>query len=122
MTETPKGKKKPSKVGLFTRHVLGVQESAQNWIVDSGATCHISNTKELFQELQPYNQKITLGDGRTLEAVGTGAVELKLKLPNAETKIGRFSDVLYVPTLWSQFLRNCPKRVISWQTGVKINL
>ena len=23
---------------------------------------------------------------------------------------------------WSQFLRNCPKRVISWQTGVKINL
>ena len=108
-TETQKGKKsRPNKVGLLTSHVLGVQESAQNWIVDSGATCHISNTKELFEQLQPYHQKITLGDGHTLEAVGTGVVELKLKLPDGETKIGRLSDVLYVPTL-SYNLLSVPK-------------
>lgn len=107
--ETQTGKKsKLSKVGLVTRHVLGVQEPSYEWIVDSGATCHISNAKELFEQLQPYDQKITLGDGRTLEAVGTGVVELKLKLPDGETKIGRLSDVLYVPTL-SYNLLSVPK-------------
>ena len=68
----------------------------------------ISNTKELFEQLQPYHQKITLGDGHTLEAVGTGVVELKLKLPEGETKIGRLSDVLCVPTL-SYNLLSVPK-------------
>ena len=115
--EVQKGKKpRPNKVGLLTCHVLAAQESAHNWIVDSGATCHISNTKELFEELQPYVQKIVLGDGRTLEAVGTGVVELKLKIPNGETKIGRLSDVLYVPTL-SYNLLSIPKTTEAGNTA-----
>jgi hypothetical protein len=40
---------KGNKVGLITRHVLGVREPAHDWIVDSGATCHICNSKELFE-------------------------------------------------------------------------
>ena len=81
-SETARGKKKVNKVGLVTRHVLGVRESApHHWIVDSGATCHICNSKELFEELRPLPspQKVTLGDGRTLEAIGIGTVEVKLK-------------------------------------------
>ena len=61
--ETQRGKKpKSNKIGLITRHVLGVREPAQNWVVDSGATCHISNTKELFEEFRPLSkpQKVTL--------------------------------------------------------------
>ena len=34
-----------------------------------------------------------------MEAVGTGVVELKLKLPGGQSKIGRLDEVLYVPTL-----------------------
>jgi hypothetical protein len=98
--ETGKGKKpKANKaVGLITRHVLGVQANTHNC---SGATCHICNSKELFEEFRPLSrsESITLGDGRTLEATGTGAVEVKLKLPSGESKIGRLSDVLYVPSL-----------------------
>ena len=95
--KSPKGKK----VGLVTRHVLGVREPANDWIVDSGATCHICNSKELFKDFQPLAepQKVALGDGRTLEAIGTGAVEMKLEVPGGESKIGRLSEVLYVPTL-----------------------
>ena len=44
-------------------------------------------------------QKVTLGDGHTLEAIGTGAAELELELPGGESKIGRLNEVLYVPTL-----------------------
>ena len=102
-SEKGKGSKrpKPNGVGLVTSHVLGVTEPAHDWIVDSGATCHICNSKELFEELHSLSkpQKVTLGDGRTVEAMGTGVVEVKLKLPGGESKIGRLGEVLYVPTL-----------------------
>lgn len=80
--ETPKGKKK-EKVGLITRHVLGVREPVQDWILDSGATCHICNSKALFADFQVLSkpQKVTLGDEHSLEAVGMGRVEVRLKLP-----------------------------------------
>jgi hypothetical protein len=95
--KSPQGKK----VGLVTRHVLGVREPAHDWIVDSGATCHICNSKELFEDFHPLSepQKVALGDGCTLEAIGTGVVEVKLELPGGESKIGRLNEVLYVPTL-----------------------
>ncbi len=86
---------------LLTSHVLGVSKPAQHWIVDSGATCHICNSKELFEDFNCVQQpqQVTLGDDRKLEVVGTGVVKLKLKLPGGETKTGRLSDVLYVPEL-----------------------
>ena len=69
--------------------------------MDSGATCHICNSKELFEFFHPLQvpQQVTLGDDRKLEAVGTGVVSLKLKLPEGEFKTGILSDVLYVPKL-----------------------
>ena len=95
-TKSPKAKK----VRLVTRHVLGVREPAHDWIVDSGATCHICNSKG-FEDFHPLSepQKVALGEGHTLEVVGTGVVEVKLKLPGGESKIGRLNKVLYVPSL-----------------------
>ena len=92
-SDTERGKKKGSKVGLLTCHVLGVRKHSETWIVDSGATCHICNSKELFVDYQPLPkpQKVTVGDNHTIEAIGTGAVEVKLKLPDGGSKIGRVS-------------------------------
>ena len=42
---------KSKKVGLITQHVLGVREPAHDWIVDSGATCHISIPKSCLRIL-----------------------------------------------------------------------
>ena len=44
-------------------------------------------------------QKVTLGDGHTLEVIEIGVVEVKLKLPGEESKVGRLNEVFYVPTL-----------------------
>ena len=54
----------------------------------------------MFGDLHPLSrpQKVTLGDGHTLEAIVTGAVEVKLKLTGEESKIRRLNEVLYVPT------------------------
>ncbi len=65
---------------LVTSHVLGVSKPAQHWIVDSGATCHICNANELFDDFNYVEkpQQVTLGDDRKLEVIGTGVVRLKL--------------------------------------------
>ena len=80
---------------------MDYSEPAYPWIVDSGAICHISNTKEPFEvfEALARTQHITLDDGRRLEAIGTGVVTLKLKLPGWESKVSRLGDVQYVPDL-----------------------
>ena len=46
---------------------MPVRESAHDWIVDSGATSYICNSKELFEDLRPLSkpQKVTLDDGHT---------------------------------------------------------
>ena len=48
-----KYKTREGSVALVTRHVLGVSELARHWIVDSGATCHICNSKELYEDFHP---------------------------------------------------------------------
>ena len=54
-------------VGLVTSHVLSVGtlgDSEDAWIVDSGATCHISNNRKLFTEYHTLQKplEVSLGD------------------------------------------------------------
>ena len=89
-------------VGLMVSQALSVGSTNPDcWIIDSGATCHISNNRSLFVEYNSLeeSQSVTLGDGHTLEAVGKGVVALKLKLEDGKTITGRLNDVLYVPEL-----------------------
>lgn len=90
-------------VGLLAAHAMPACNKntfADTWIVDSGATCHMCNNKELFIE---YGSKetgtVSLGDGHPLETNGSGKVVLKMMLPNGEMKKCTLSDVLYVPKL-----------------------
>ena len=85
---------------LVVSHALQ-SGSAGNWIVDSGATCHMCSNKKFFVDLQPLKQQmeVTLGDGHTLKAIGSGVVSLKMKLPNSTSSRCNVQDVLYVPAL-----------------------
>ena len=93
-----------SEFGMVTRHVLSASSSHQStdaWLIDSGATCHICNNRELFIQYQTFKtpQKVSVGDGYTLEAVGSGIVALTLELPDHKTKKCKLHEVLYVPKL-----------------------
>ena len=48
----------------------------RKWIIDSGATCHMSNDKRLFLELRNLEEpeKVQVGDGHSVEAKGKGNV------------------------------------------------
>ena len=71
--------------GLLVQHALSADSDARDqWIFDSGATCHMSNNEGMFSEVHalcnPIN--VTLGDGRNLRAVGRGNVILTMKVRN----------------------------------------
>ncbi len=72
-----------------------------NWIVDSGATCHMANDNTMFSELKVLStpQDVTIGDGRSLKGTAIGTVKLETLLPNRGTKKCTLSDVLLVPGL-----------------------
>ena len=85
---------------LVTTHALTTTYRG-NWIVDSGATCHMSNDKAQFIELRQLKtpQEVKLGDGRSLEAVAEGTVGLETLLPDGSTKQCTLNNVLLVPGL-----------------------
>ena len=80
---------------LVVNHASLVGASA-SWIVDS--TCHMCNTRcdfVVFRTL-PRPEKVTVGDGRSLEAIGRGSVDLWMKLPSGATQKCKLHDVLFV--------------------------
>ena len=72
-----------------------------DWIVDSGATCHMCNDKQVFGELRSLYvpQEVILGDGHVLEAIAEGTVSLQMLLPDGNMKRCDLKNVLLVPKL-----------------------
>ena len=69
-------------IGLMANHMMSASCSSRmnDWIVDSGATCHMCNDDKLFVELCSLKQplEVTLGDGCAVEATGQGTVVLEM--------------------------------------------
>ena len=73
--------------------------SKAEWVIDSGASGHMSPDKSVFAELsilEPFD--VTIGDSTTLKACGRGRVELNLRI-NGKLRTCTLSNVLYVPSL-----------------------
>ncbi|KAL5515273.1 hypothetical protein EMCRGX_G000418 [Ephydatia muelleri] len=73
----------------------------ENWIVDSGASSHMTQTQEFMVNYEEFGtpQKVCLGDGRTLEAFGKGKVIVTMVFKRCEREKVTMYDVLYVPKL-----------------------
>ena len=69
-------------------HALSATSQKGEWIIDSGATCHMCTDKKRFSELNSLRkpQEVTLGDGNVLQATAEGTVPLKMLLPDGNTK------------------------------------
>ena len=86
-------------VAFFQSRSKPIEHSSRvqitKWIIDSGATHHMTSNKEAFSELrQLYSpQMITIANGVELPATGIGRVHLRLTNKELLTLI----DVLYTP-------------------------
>ena len=84
------------------RRLLGLATSKKsNWIVDSGATCHMCKDVQVFDHISVLDvpQDITVGDGYSVRATGKGNVILDMYLPNGKIKRCKLADVLLVKDL-----------------------
>ena len=84
-------------IGLIVKQALSDCTKNLNgkWIVDSGATSHMCNCRDMFTELEV---EVTLGDGSSLKAPGRGMVMVKSRLQNGKTYQCNLNDVLFVPS------------------------
>ncbi len=73
---------------MLISHAL-VAKSRNDWIVDSGATCHMCNDKGMFTEMKELgsSEKVTLGDGSSLEVVDEeGTVDMEMLLTDGRSR------------------------------------
>lgn len=92
--------------GLMVQHALCADSKIHNqWILDSGATCHMSNSESFFVNLRAPNNSLnnslttTLGDGHTFPVMGCGDVVLEMQLSHGKTSKCTLHDMLFIPDL-----------------------
>lgn len=94
----------PDKYGAFVITNSNIEENVlksdiQNaWLLDSGASKHMSFQKHWFSKLNETNETVCLGDNSMCEVKGRGTIYIQ-KYVNGKWIDGRIDDVLYVPDL-----------------------
>lgn len=81
-----------------------VETLSRNWLVDSGASCHMSANNELFNDMNESPiQEVFIGNGDPIVVKGVGDVSLRIS--NLDTrKTYTVRDTLYVPSLVDNLL------------------
>ena len=89
-----------SVIGLLTHHALLTNIGKSSWIVDSG-TCHMCHHVRKFTNFKKLDiaEKITLGDGFSVEALGTGTIQLSISVLDGKYQRCRLYEILYAPKL-----------------------
>ena len=78
------------------------------WILDSGASRHMSGSIDDFSSVQPRSGTITVAGDLRLPIEGVGTVRLRCRLPDGSTVISELTNVLYSRELKSTKLFSWP--------------
>jgi hypothetical protein len=79
----------------------GIESKKHSWIVDSGASRHMTFDEDQLCNYRKFKkpEKVALGDGRTVEVVGSGDVPVSLRLDQGKLFKATMREVLHVPKL-----------------------
>jgi hypothetical protein len=69
------------------------------WILDSGASAHMSPDAVLVTDMRPIRGVVRVGNGAGIPVFVVGSVSVLISLPGSSLKCLVLSDVLYVPGL-----------------------
>jgi hypothetical protein len=78
-------------------------EAGNKWLLDSGATCHVTYDQSDLIEFKETSINITAANGTNLKVHGIGKVELKLNQPNSGSEL-MLRNVYYAPELKSKII------------------
>ncbi len=73
---------------------VSTSSSANTWVMDTGASYHMTFTKELFTSFKEWKGSVKLGDDQELSVEGSGSVQVKMF-----DGMVRAFDAWYVPGL-----------------------
>ena len=76
-------------------HSAYVTSESRTWLLDSGATSHMTNRRDWFSSFSDRTGEITIGDGSTVPIRGSGTISIF----RTSLDMRYFSNVLYVPDL-----------------------
>ena len=99
-TACPEEDNEPSDNAFATGLVTASKEE-NKWIVDSGASQHMTSSHQLFVDYEEFTEPepVTLGDGHTVNALGKGNIKI-IMMPGTNGEVrGTLKEVLYVPKL-----------------------
>ena len=92
--------------GVFTAfHGACIANKPKQWIVDSGATKHMTSRREILIDYCAFtvSESVSLGDGRPCYALGSGKVIMYVYVSDVKSVHCVMHDVLYVPQLTNNF-------------------
>lgn len=101
-TVFPSDKKETSKL-LYQKTYISKELGSgidDGWLVDSGATCHMTNTKQLLKKFKQGSEPVLIANGSELEGVGRGEFPIVVKGRESLT----VTNVLCVPDLTTNLL------------------
>ena len=82
---------------------LSVMKGDDCWIIDSGASQHMTSNRDLLINYQKFSEPepVVLGDGRSVDALGAGEIRITMLLGPKEKdeRKSTMTKVLYVPKL-----------------------
>ena len=76
------------------------QTRRSDWIIDSGASCHMCWERDVFlTHTKLSGSNVKLGDGRNVKAAGEGTVKLKVHCADGKEVTLKLHRVLHVPEM-----------------------
>jgi len=83
------------------------------WVIDTGASSHMTNNSDLFIDFETIKGTVRLGDDSVIETCGCGTVMIL-----AKTSLGHVSSVYLERVLWVPSLGSCS--LLSWRAIVSL--
>lgn len=97
-------KKTTALVALLNRSENDNDHMTNSWFIDSGATAHMSNNKELFENIEVVpDEDIIIANNERIKIEGKGDIILKLNVDNRIEKV-LIKNVIYVPDICTNLI------------------
>ena len=81
-----------------------ISDAGSDWVVDTGATCHMTPHRHWFHHYEPKHIPVRLANNHIIYSVGIGTVCFQPTLSGKPGQLLEFHHVLHVPDLRNNLL------------------